>query len=84
MNVSIRDALKGDVETIAEFNLLLADETESAPLSMGIVAAGVLAILEDPSKGRYWVAELDGRIVGQIGEVVLAVEVEEVGAVLAG
>ena len=66
MNVSIRDALRSDVDTIAEYNSLLADETESSPLSVGIVAAGVLAILEDPSKGRYWVAELDGRIVGQI------------------
>ena len=66
MNVSIRDALPGDVDNIAEFNSLLAKETEGSGLPMGVVTAGSAAILEDPSKGRYWVAEFEGRIVGQI------------------
>ena len=66
LNISIRDALKGDVDTIAEFNARLAQETEGSMLDPGVVKAGVLAVVENPTRGRYWVAEADGRIVGQI------------------
>lgn len=66
MNVSIRDARRGDVDTIADFNARLARETEDLTLEPGIVSAGVLAVVENPSRGRYWVAEFDGHIVGQI------------------
>ena len=66
MNVTIRDALPGDTETIAEFNSLLATETEGSRLPPGVAAAGAAAILEDSTKGRYWIAEYDGRAVGQI------------------
>ena len=66
MNISIRDALKGDVDTIAEFNARLAQETEGSMLDPGVVTAGVLAVVENPTRGRYWGAEADGRIVGQI------------------
>lgn len=45
---------------------MLAQETESAELPIGVVTAGVVAILNDPSKGRYWVAEHEGKPVGQI------------------
>lgn len=66
LNVSIRDALKSDVDTIAEFNTRLAHETEGSMLDPGIVKAGVLGVLENTTRGRYWIAEADGRIVGQI------------------
>jgi ribosomal protein S18 acetylase RimI-like enzyme len=66
LNVSIRNARHGDVDTIAGFNARLAQETEDSTLEPGIVAAGVQAVVEDPARGRYWVAEVDGRIVGQI------------------
>ena len=66
LNISIRDALQGDVDTIAEFNARLAQETEGSMLDPGVVKAGVLAVVENPTRGRYWVAEADGRIVGQI------------------
>jgi ribosomal protein S18 acetylase RimI-like enzyme len=35
-------------------------------LDPGVVKAGVLAVVENPTRGHYWVAETDGRIVGQI------------------
>lgn len=66
INVSIRDALTDDVDTIADFNSMLATETEGSGLPVGVTNAGAAAILVDPSKGRYWVAEKDGCIVGQI------------------
>jgi GNAT superfamily N-acetyltransferase len=41
-------------------------ETEHRRLSPDIVRAGVSAALADPAKGRYFVAELAGQVVGQI------------------
>lgn len=53
----VRDALVTDAETIAEFNVRLADETESVRLDLATVRRGVDRVLSDSSKGRYFVAE---------------------------
>lgn len=66
MDMQIREALESDAGQIAEFNSRLAAETEGIQLLPGVVGPGVEAMLADPSKGRYWVAESRGRIVGQI------------------
>lgn len=66
MDIQIREALESDAGQIAEFNSRLATETEGMQLLPGVVGPGVEAMLADPSKGRYWVAESGGRIVGQI------------------
>ena len=65
-NVSIREATSADAETIADFNSRIAFETEGMRLPPEVVNPGVRALLADESKGRYWVAESDGRVVGQI------------------
>ena len=59
MTVSIRDAAAADADIIANYNNRLAEETESRSLTKELVGPGVQAILADPGKGRYWVAELD-------------------------
>jgi GNAT superfamily N-acetyltransferase len=51
---------------IAEFNRLLAVETEHKVLDPTVLAAGVAAILADPSKGRYFVAAEGSDVLGQI------------------
>ena len=66
MNIDIREALDRDADLIAEFNALLAFETEGERLDPDRVGTGVIALLQDPSRGRYWVAEMGGQIVGQI------------------
>jgi len=66
MTIRIRDAAPADAGLIAEFNRLLAAESEDIPLDPDTVAAGVAALLGDPSLGCYWLAELDGQTVGQI------------------
>lgn len=66
MDAQIRDAVEGDAARIAEFNARLAEESEGMHLLPEIVGSGVEAMLADRSRGRYWVAELDGRVVGQI------------------
>lgn len=66
MSISIRLAAPGDAETIARFNQAMAQETEQRALDWERLRRGVEAVLRDSSKGRYWVAELDGRVVGQL------------------
>lgn len=55
-----------DGETIVKFNSLLAEETEGRRLNPAVIGSGVRRLLEDASRGRYWMAEADGTIVGQI------------------
>lgn len=62
----IRDAREGDRETIADFNITMAFETEHLVLDRARVLEGVGAVLNDASKGRYIVAEIDGRVAGQL------------------
>ncbi|KAG7669750.1 hypothetical protein Ndes2526B_g06102 [Nannochloris sp. 'desiccata'] len=62
---NLRPATLGDVEKIVEFNIGIALETEDLVLDPGTLNAGCTAILKDPTKGRYFVAEVDGKVVGQ-------------------
>lgn len=66
MKVSIRSAALADTAKIAGNNSLMAEETESRTLAPDIIGPGVTALLTDPGKGRYWVAEAAGQIVGQL------------------
>jgi ribosomal protein S18 acetylase RimI-like enzyme len=53
-----------DIDTIAEFQVLMAQETESMKLDPSVVNKGVTAVMDDPSKGKYWLAEIDGKVAG--------------------
>jgi GNAT superfamily N-acetyltransferase len=64
--MKIRLATPQDVSIVTEFNLRLADETEQLKLDPPTVQAGVAAVLGDASKGLYFLAELEGRIAGQL------------------
>ncbi len=66
MTLTIRDAAPADAEIIARFNSAMAEETEGRPLQPDTIREGVAAVLGDPAKGRYWVAEVDGEVVGQL------------------
>ncbi|MFO1007007.1 MAG: GNAT family N-acetyltransferase [Planctomycetaceae bacterium] len=62
----IRPATLDDLPTLVEYNRRLAQETENITLSVELLTEGVRAALLDPSKGRYFVAEVDGQVVGQL------------------
>lgn len=62
----LRDAKPGDAEIIAEFNARLAQETEGRKLDRTVLLAGVQALLADPAKGRYFLAEQAGTVLGQV------------------
>jgi GNAT superfamily N-acetyltransferase len=62
---TIRRATPADAAVIAEFNRLLAWESEQKRLDPDVLAAGVRAVLADPHKGFYTLAERAGEAVGQ-------------------
>ncbi len=66
MSISIRPAVFTDATRITEFNALMAKETENLDLDFARLHAGVEAVLRDPSKGTYYVAEMNGSVVGQL------------------
>ena|ERR1017187_5002040 len=55
-----------DAPFIVNCNMCLALETEQRRLDLARVTAGVRALLNDPTKGIYFVAETDGSIAGQL------------------
>ena len=63
----IRDATRDDIETIIDFNLRLASETEGKTLDRVVLARGVTQALNEPDRLRYWLAEPHdgGSVVGQ-------------------
>ena len=65
-DITVRDTTIDDLATLAQFNIDLALESENLHLDSSTVSSGVRALLEDPSKGRYFVAERDGAVVGQL------------------
>jgi ribosomal protein S18 acetylase RimI-like enzyme len=66
MPLSIRRAVPADAPIVAEFNRLLAQESENKSLDPAVLAAGVAAGLADPRKGMYFLAEEDGVALGQV------------------
>jgi ribosomal protein S18 acetylase RimI-like enzyme len=64
--MKIRKARPADAAVIAEFNTRLAWETENLKLDAPTIRRGVRAVLNDATKGIYFVAEKDGAVVGQL------------------
>jgi GNAT superfamily N-acetyltransferase len=62
----IRSAGAEDIDALVAGNMALAEETESVRLDADTLRHGIEALLESRAPGRYWVAELDGRVVGQL------------------
>jgi len=60
----IREARPTDVSTLMEFQTHMARETENIELDQAILQRGIEALLADPGKGRYYVAEMDGQPAG--------------------
>jgi GNAT superfamily N-acetyltransferase len=64
--MKIRKARLAHCPIIAEFNTRLAWETEKLKLDAPTIRRGVHAVLKDATKGIYFVAEVDGAVVGQL------------------
>ena len=66
MEIRIREGALSDAPLVADFNLLLAEESEGLRLDEALVQASVAAVLKDPAKGLYYIAEVEGEVVGQL------------------
>ena len=65
MSINIRPGLLFDIDTIAEFQIKMAFETENGlKLDPVTVQQGVSAVIDDPAKGKYWIAEINGEVAG--------------------
>lgn len=68
--MKIRLATLRDARIITEFNRKLAVETERIRLNPGVVARGVKALLRDPAKGFYLLADAgtarEPEVIGQL------------------
>lgn len=65
-NLIIRAARVVDVPVITEFIIAQALESEGLRLGPETARRGVAHAVAHPQQGRYFVAECDGRVVGQL------------------
>lgn len=66
MKLSIRKGEQKDFGWIVAAQTAMARETENLTLEPAVVQAGVQAVIDDPHKGTYWMAELHGELVGML------------------
>src|SRR5665647_438107 len=64
--ILIRKAVPSDAPSIIDFQLSMAWETENMKLVYEIVTKGVDAVFNDLSKGQYYVAEADGKVIASL------------------
>jgi GNAT superfamily N-acetyltransferase len=66
MSIITRHATASDIDIIVEFNASMAKETENIDLDRERLQKGTNALIADSSKGMYYVAETDGKVVAQL------------------
>jgi GNAT superfamily N-acetyltransferase len=64
--VDVRPASEADLDAIVTGNMALAEESEGVRLNPETLRHGVQALLQSRAPGRYWVAERNGQVVGQL------------------
>ena len=64
--INVRRAVPEDLDPIVRFNDAMALETEGKVLDQGKLREGVAAVFQRHGLGDYYVAELAGRVVGQL------------------
>ncbi|MFO7847463.1 MAG: GNAT family N-acetyltransferase [Balneolaceae bacterium] len=64
--ITVRESKSEDIETLVQFNIALASETESKHLDPERVTSGVKSLFKKPEFGFYLVAETESRVVGSL------------------
>ncbi len=62
----IRQASHADIDTLAQFNMKMAFETEGVELKQAVITAGVAGMIDNPQRGFYLVAEQQAAIVAAL------------------
>lgn len=66
MNYNIRYAGSEDADMIIDFQQKMAMETEGMKLDSQVISGGVRAVFEDTSKGRYYIADYNGKTIASL------------------
>ena len=64
--MQVRKAATKDINSIVDFQLKMASETEGIELNKITVLKGVTAVINDTNKGQYYVTEINNRIVASL------------------
>ncbi len=64
--IEIRKGVESDLDTLVDFMVLMAKETEDLNLKDEILRQGIKAALVDEQKGIYYIAEINGHIAGSL------------------
>ena len=64
--IDYRQATPDDVFVIVDFQLAMALETEELALDREVCSRGVKAVFDDPSRGRYFLAQSEGTVVASL------------------
>ncbi len=62
----LRKATATDIDTLAQHNNMMAQETENKSLDWVTVQNGVKAVIDDPMKGFYLLVDIDGQIAANL------------------
>ena len=62
----IRKAVAHEAGTIVDFQVAMAHETEDLALDAATVRRGVEAVFAEPTRGTYYVAEINGQVAGAL------------------
>ena len=62
--LGVRPATSADLDVLVQFNAAMARETEARILDSAVLKAGVAAVLDEPRRGFYLIAERAGDIAG--------------------
>ena len=62
--IVVREAVMTDINVLIDFNAAMALETEHKTLDPRVLSAGVAAVITEPKRGFYLVAEHERKVVG--------------------
>lgn len=63
---TIRPGRKDDMKALVEFQQAMAMETEGLSLDPKTLERGIAAVLSEPAKGKYWMAEESGQVIASL------------------
>lgn len=64
--MKVRKATLKDFDKLVQFQVEMAHETEGIELQIDPLEKGVKAVLNDPTKGQYYVAEINNKVVASL------------------
>lgn len=64
--MQVRKATTSDIESIVDFQLRMANETEGIELNSDVVLKGVTAVVKDEGKGQYYVTEINNKVIASL------------------